>query len=80
MTLGGLILGLKSIGCFPIPDSPYKNLCLKDMSQKLGGMSLPTLCDMRGDSYYYGTKCGIKPRIAALISSVQIAGLDLNRC
>jgi len=49
-------------------------------SQKLGDMRLPTLCDLRGDSYYYGTKCGIKPTIDASISSIQIAGLDLNRC
>jgi hypothetical protein len=80
MVYGGLILRLRSIGYFPIPDSPYRKLCLKDVSQKLRDMHVPTLCDRIGRSYYDTGQCGIKARIDASINSLQehVDGLDLE--
>jgi hypothetical protein len=80
MVYGGLILRLKSIGYFPIPDSPYRYLCLKDVSQKLRDMHVPTLCDHIGSRRYAKRPCGIEARIDASINSLQehVDGLDLE--
>jgi hypothetical protein len=80
MVYGGLNLRLRSIGYFSIPDSPYRNLYLKDVSQKLRDMHVPTLCDCIGRSYYSIIRCGIKARINAFINSLEerIDGLNLE--
>jgi hypothetical protein len=82
MIVGGVIRELRSMGYYPIPDAPYKDLCFENLSRDLCNMPVPTLCrhpDIR--RYYDGNVC-LNPKtfIQDSINNVgkTLVGLELE--
>jgi hypothetical protein len=79
IVLGGLIIRLKSMDCYPLPDRPYEGFSVKDLSQKLCDMSVPTLCDIMQCRHSCGQRCDNKPSISPHIKSIQVRLVGLER-
>lgn len=47
MVLGTLTKGMKSIGLLVRPTAPFKDMCFKDLAEKVRGIPIKTYCDSR---------------------------------
>ena len=81
MILGSLIKSCSKIGIFPLPPTPFNDICFEGLGEGLRGLELKSKCDGNLKGYFVGHAChGVREMIEGEVQKLVsgVCGLDLK--